>query len=111
MAEIAAKGNPDLLVGSPVDWQLMSHDPAVTKRNQQDPMRESVGSIFGLMDMVKGGISLDTAQTWDKWPQGLGLMMYHGTEDEICCVEATKRFYAGVESRNKRLEILQVNLD
>lgn len=67
--------------------------------------------MLGVADMLQGGISLDTPQTWARWPKGLPMMLYHGSADGICDVEASKRFFNGVEATHKRLEIIEVSLD
>lgn len=81
----------------------------MNESNRLDPMCEQRGSVLGVSDMLQGGMGLDTAETWKRWPKGLGLMMYHGSADGICDPEATKRFFAGVDAPHKRLDIIEVS--
>lgn len=82
----------------------------MNEANRVDPMCEQKGSVKGVADMLNGGMSLDTRETWDRWPKDLHLLMYHGGDDQICDPEATKRFFAGVLAPHKKLEIIEVSL-
>jgi acylglycerol lipase len=57
--------------------------------------------------MLSGGEFLDSAQAWDAWPKGLPLLLYHGGEDQICCVKAAVRFGDNVVAEDKAIKILE----
>ena len=49
--------------------------------------------------MINGGMALEAPQAWDNWPRGLPLMLYHGSDDNICHVEGSKTFADGVKGK------------
>lgn len=107
---LAARITPNLLISTPLKYEHLSNNPAMNEANRLDqPMCEQYGSVKGVADMLQGGVTLDTPETWARWPKELSLMMYHGGEDQICDPEATKRFFKGVEAPDKYLHIFEVS--
>lgn len=59
--------------------------------------------------MLNGGEWLDSQDAWDRWPAALPLLCYHGGEDNICDVRATKRFVEGVKAGDKTIKVFEVS--
>lgn len=62
-----------------------------------------------LHDMVTYGGGLNNHVSWDAWPKGLPLFIYHGAEDPICCPKAAVRFGDMVVSKDKTTKLLPVS--
>ena len=60
--------------------------------------------------MLNGGEWLDSQDAWDRWPPALPLLCYHGGEDNICDVRATKRFVQGVKAGDKSIKVFEVGV-
>lgn len=63
----------------------------------------------GLADMLNFGIALDSSIAWNSWPENLPLLLYHGTEDQICDPKATQRFAENVKAKDVTLKLIDVS--
>ncbi|WWC62010.1 uncharacterized protein I303_104597 [Kwoniella dejecticola CBS 10117] len=103
----AGLGLGNMLIPTPLDYNQLSHNQESNDRCKADPMCEQSGSLRGVADMLNGGITLDTATTWNAWPTGLPLLIYHGEEDKICSPDAAKRFGENAAANDKTVEIIK----
>ena len=94
---VASIGLGSFLIPTPLKYEHLSRNPESNEKVKKDPFCEQVGSLRGVADMLNGGISLDSKDTWDRWPKGLPLLVYHGEEDPICDPRAAERFAQGVQ--------------
>lgn len=67
-----------------------------------------MGTLRGLSDMIGGGKSLDTTETWNRWPKDMPVLVYHGGEDAVCDPQAAKRFGEGAAATDKTFRIFHV---
>ncbi|OWZ71641.1 hypothetical protein AYX14_02919 [Cryptococcus neoformans] len=100
-------GLGSFLIPTPMDYNHLSHDAGPNESAKSDPFCEQVGSLRGVADMLNGGEWLDSQDAWDRWPAALPLLCYHGGEDNICDVRATKRFVEGVKAGDKTIKVFE----
>nr|KIR86560.1 hypothetical protein I308_02877 [Cryptococcus tetragattii IND107] len=102
-------GLGSFLIPTPMDYNHLSHDAGPNESAKSDPFCEQVGSLRGVADMLNGGEWLDSPDAWDRWPTALPLLCYHGGDDNICDVRATKRFMQGVKAEDKTIRVFDVS--
>ncbi|WVO20491.1 uncharacterized protein IAS62_001788 [Cryptococcus decagattii] len=98
-------GLGSFLIPTPMDYNHLSHDAGPNESAKSDPFCEQVGSLRGVADMLNGGEWLDSPDAWDRWPAALPLLCYHGGDDNICDVRATRRFMQGVKAEDKTIKV------
>ncbi|WVQ70684.1 hypothetical protein IAR50_000206 [Cryptococcus sp. DSM 104548] len=98
-------GLGNFLIPTPMDYTHLSHNPETNEKAKSDPFCEQSGSIRGVADFIHGGEWLDSADAWDRWPAKLPLLLYHGGDDRICDVNASKRFVENVKAENKTIKV------
>lgn len=100
-------GLGNLNIKTPLDVNMLSHDPEVIERTSKDPLCEPIGSLRTTADMLNGGTFLDSRAAWDAWPASLPLLLYHGAADAICCAKASVRFGDHCTAKDKTTKLLE----
>lgn len=106
----ASLGLGSVLIPTPMNVSDLSHNEAANTANKDDPMCEQTGSLRGVSDMILGGTGLNTEKTWERWPKGLPLLVYHGEDDKICDCRAAEKFVQHVRADDKSIEVIKVSL-
>ncbi|WVN89728.1 uncharacterized protein L203_104958 [Cryptococcus depauperatus CBS 7841] len=100
-------GLGSFVIPTPIDYTHLSHNSEINEKAKADPFCEQTGSLRGVGDMINGGAWLDSSDAWERWPHQLPVLLYHGGEDNICHVAATKRFAEGIKSVDKTIKIFE----
>lgn len=99
-----------MVIPTPMKVEDLSHNVESNAAYKDDPMCEAVGTLRGVSDMILGGTALNTPKTWDRWPKGLPLLVYHGQEDKVCDCKAAEKFVDNVRAEDKSIEIIPVSM-
>ncbi|KAI0261289.1 alpha beta-hydrolase [Gloeopeniophorella convolvens] len=97
---------PNQNIPASVEAKYLSHDPAVVKDNETDPLIRRNASLRAVDDMLNRGENLIT-KDYKKWPTALPLFVVHGTEDMVCSVEASKQFVEKVPASDKKISLYE----
>lgn len=91
--------------------QDLSHNTERNEANKSDPLCEQVGSLRGVADMLNLGALLVSAAPLEKFPKDTPLLVYHGDEDNICSVDASREFVEKCGARDKTHYAVKVSCD
>ena len=89
--------------------QDLSHNDESNQANKNDPLCEQVGSLRGVADMINNGALLLSAAPLEKFPRDLPLLVYHGDEDRICSVVASRGFVEKCSANDKTHHAFKVS--
>ncbi|QIW97810.1 hypothetical protein AMS68_003328 [Peltaster fructicola] len=96
VGRLASKILPNMQMVQPVDITLVSRDPQVVEQIKHDPYVFQTGTLRGLEAMLTRGQELNDGKTVigeGKFEGGkTRLLILHGTKDDICWYDATKKF-------------------
>lgn len=89
--------------------QDLSHNTESNEKNKNDPLCEQLGSLRGVADMLNLGALLVSAAPLEKFPKDMPLLVYHGEDDNICSVHASREFVHRCRAEDKTHHAFKVS--
>ncbi|KAI5480651.1 hypothetical protein MNV49_007578 [Pseudohyphozyma bogoriensis] len=93
---VLGKISSTLRIKAEVKAEHVTRDAEIGKAYAVDPLCPQVGTFRGVADMLLGGESLMT-DGYKRWPEGLPLLVVHGTGDLVTDAKASEAFVASVK--------------
>jgi len=72
-----------------IPLEYLSHDPAVYKPTEVDPLWRGHGTARGVVDMLNMG-ERHLYDSYRNWPQKLPVLIFHGTHDKVTSHKASE---------------------
>lgn len=89
-----------------LDERLLSRDPEVVRQIAEDPLCHDTGTLEGLAGMLDRAHELESGMVTLRDDQA-SVWLSHGTEDQICDFEATRRVYERMEVEDKEFKVYE----
>ena len=99
LAKVLSSIMPGLQMHSKLDVTGLSRDEAVVRAYQNDPLVHDWATPRLAAEMQR--VMQQTMAYASDWPVDLPLLILHGASDPLCPADASERFYANADARDK----------
>ncbi|KAG8819865.1 hypothetical protein FRC18_011907, partial [Serendipita sp. 400] len=106
---LVSKLLPWKTVATPVEAKDLAHDEAIQKAYVADPLVIEEGTLRGVGTMLQGGIDL-AERHYTHWPEGLPVVIFHGSEDKVTSCKASQKFCDDIKASDKSHHIIEGGL-